>query len=335
MSLASALSIAWQEAASTFTNGYALFKIEAHLACMIILVVLFNHQQNSSDQTKVRVVWSRMLIAQFLWSISAIVRVLVDINIIPKTEIAIFIVTWVNITLFTASFVLAIVYFKLYREAQQIKADKFAHISITLIIFYGILFAIGVAIQFLNWKNPLMAYMLLILDIWLYIGYADSLVSIDPLTKISNRNGLYRTLTKTFNGEYSSLDNLYLFAVDIENLWGINSRYGRAEGDQILIMVANALKKFRDEEHKCYIARYYGDVFMIIAEVPSNDERDLFIEHIRNYVSNAAMNRGLSYHIRVNIGWAKYEQFSKTETMAGLIEEANNALNYEKEQRNS
>ena len=45
-------------------------------------------------------------------------------------------------------------------------------------------------IQSFNWKIPVFCYAIMIADIYVYIKYSDSLVSIDPLTKIANRNGL-------------------------------------------------------------------------------------------------------------------------------------------------
>ena len=178
-------------------------------------------------------------------------------------------------------------------------------------------------LQVVNWKIPLICYMMVIADIFVHLSYADSLVSVDPLTQIPNRNGLISTLNERLG--QADPESLYVFAVDIDDLRGINSQHGRTEGDQALIITAEALRKFRDEEHPCIVARYYGDEFIIAAEINGKEELELFTEHIRNYVSNASIAHRLPYHIS--------EQFSRTETVSGLIEEADRALGERREQR--
>ncbi len=222
---------------------------------------------------------------------------------------------------------------------RQLNAGEFENRKISLMSLYPALFLIIAPLQTANWKIPTLCYAMTITDIFIYISYADSLVSVDPLTKIANRNGLTRYLSERLRlgieqpGELEKLSQLHLLAVDIENLGTINSNYGRNEGDHALIVVANALQKFRDQEHKCYISRYYGDEFMIAAYIKDQDELELFIEHVKNYVNNMVVTSNLKYKIRVTIGCAKFETFSKTETLSGLIEESERSLNENKEQK--
>ena len=203
--------------------------------------------------------------------------------------------------------------------------------NLSIVAIYPLFFIVFGPVQALNWKIPFLCYAIMISDIFVYINYADSLVSVDPLTKIPNRNGLIQNLSAQLAGE--NTEGLYLFAIDIDDLSGINSTFGRYEGDKALTLIAGALKKFRDEEHPCYISRYYSDEFIITSNIENEEARELFIEHIRNYISNAVMSSGIRYLLRVNIGYSKYEQYSKTETIAGLIDEADKMLEENKEQR--
>ena len=203
--------------------------------------------------------------------------------------------------------------------------------NLSIVAIYPLFFIVFGPVQALNWKIPFLCYAIMIADIFVYINYADSLVSVDPLTKIPNRNGLIQNLSAKLAGE--NTEGLYLFAIDIDDLSGINSTFGRYEGDKALTLIAGALKKFRDEEHPCYISRYYSDEFIITSNIENEEARELFIEHIRNYISNAVMSSGIRYLLRVNIGYSKYEQYSKTETIAGLIDEADKMLEENKEQR--
>lgn len=215
---------------------------------------------------------------------------------------------------------------------RQNTMSRYERESISVMSIYPAFLLVCAPLQALNWRIPFLCYAIIISDIFVYINHADSLVSVDPLTKIPNRNGLIHTLSGRLGTEGAS-EGLYVFAVDIDDLGDINGTYGRAEGDRALIITANALQKFQTEEHECYISRYYGDEFIITADIQSGEELDLFTEHIRNYISNAVTSEGLAYHIRVSIGYSHYEQYSRTETISGLIEEAERMLAENKEQR--
>ncbi len=211
------------------------------------------------------------------------------------------------------------------------KMGRYERDSISIIAVYPAFIMVFGAVQAFNWKIPFLCYAIMISDIFVHINYADSLVSIDPLTKIPNRNGLIQNLAARLAGE--NAEGLYLFAIDIDDLSGINSSYGRPEGDRALTLIASALKKFRDEEHPCYISRYYSDEFIITSDITNDEELELFIEHIRNYISNAVMSSSTPYPLRVSIGYSRYEKYSRTETIAGLIDEADRMLEENKEQR--
>ena len=211
------------------------------------------------------------------------------------------------------------------------KMSRYERGALPLATLCSLFFVTFGLLQSINWKIPLICYAIVIADIFVHLSYADSLVSVDPLTHIPKKNGLIRELSQRI-GQVNS-ESIHVFAVDIDNLREINSSHGRTEGDHALVITAEALKKFQTEEHPCEVYRYHGDEFIITADIHDNDELELFVEHIRNYVSNASISHRLPYYLKVNIGCAKYEQFSRTETISGLIEEADRALVDGREQR--
>ena len=213
---------------------------------------------------------------------------------------------------------------------RRSRMTRYERDTVPVMATYPAFFMICGPLQDLNWRIPFMCYIIVISDIFVSISYADSLVSVDPLTKIPNKNALMQKLSERFRK--GDPETLHVFAVDVDSLGRINGTYGRTEGDKVLVLVAEALRKFSKEEHKCHIFRYYGDEFILSADVADEEERELFTEHIRNYVSNAAMSASLPFHLRVSIGWAKYESYSKTETISGLIDEAERSLYDSKEQ---
>ena len=397
--MSSLLSSIFNETAAVFTNaGYSFFKIEAHVVCAIVVVILLYSQQNSSDQTEARIVWSRLLFVQILYCIAGIVRVLVDVSIIPKNYATRYTAAAITFGLFGAMCWLVFEYIEFYQRSEMMKSKRFRFLAAVPFVFnvimlivagffpgifadfsgrtytrgvlypvmmlinfaypvaavtlsvrrrakmtryerdtvpvmatYPAFFMIAGPLQDLNWRIPFLCYIIVISDIFVYMSYADSLVSVDPLTKIHNKNALMQRLAERF--KKGNPETLHVFAVDVDSLGKINSIYGRPEGDKVLILVANALRKFSSEAHKCDIFRYYGDEFILTADIFDDEERELFAEHIRNYVSNAAMPVKFPFHLRISVGLAKYEPYSKTETISGLIDEAEKRLYEGREQR--
>ncbi|MBR0279447.1 MAG: diguanylate cyclase [Synergistaceae bacterium] len=400
MPLLSIMSSIWNETAAVFSNaGYSFFKIEAHIVCAIVVIILLYRQQNSSDQTEARLVWSRLLFVQILYCMAGVIRVLVDVSIIPKNYATRYTAAAITFGLFGAMCWLVFEYVEFYQRSEMMKSKRvrflvaipFVFNILMLIVagFFpglfadfsgrtytrGILYPVMMLINFaypvaavilsvrrrarmtryerdtapvmatypaffmvcgplqdLNWRIPFLCYIIVISDIFVYMSYADSLVSIDPLTKIPNKNALMQRLSERFR--MGDPETLHVFAVDVDSLGRINGNYGRTEGDRVLILIAEALRKFSKDEHKCDIFRYYGDEFILSADIQGDEERELFTEHIRNYVSNAAMSAKLPFHIRITIGFAKYKLYSKTETISGLIDEAERSLYERREQQN-
>ena len=397
MSLASALMTIWQDGAAAFSSsGYSFFTLEANLVCIIILAIIFNRQQNSSDQTEAGIVLVRLLFIQIIYCLSWMLRVLSDISIIPGNLASQYVFTALNIAIFSVICWQVFVYAELYQKSHTLellttrilvavpcvinifmlivspftglyfdisgdtmtrgilyplmiilcvgyvifsmclnlvrrsRMTRYERDSFPLMAVYPAFFAVFGTLQTLNWKMPLVCYAIVIADILVYLSYTDSLVSVDPLTQIANRNGLVKHLAELL--KQGNPETLHVFAVDLEDVSAINSTHGRIEGDRALVLTASALKKLSEEEHKCYVSRYYGDEFIVTAEINDNEERDLFVEHIHNYVNNAGISEHLHYHLRVSIGWSKYEAFSRTETISGLISEADRALTEMKEQ---
>lgn len=405
MTFASAVLRALNEYTAAFqTTAYAMFAIETHVICVIVLAVVLNHQQNVSDLGRTRVYWSRLLLFQILHCVTGILRILADIKIISDSYALPYVTAALNFASSGCVCLMAFMYTESSQNSELIKPLRNKIIlSVPLILnviiliaapFFGgrvdfstgfikigsifpfmqamnlgylfsaaalafirrsrvtryerdmtpnaviypaVLF-IFLIMQTISWKIPIFCGAVLVTNIFVYMRYTDSLVSIDPLTKIPNKNGMTKNLSEKLrelnnSDEKEFSKTLYLFAVDVDILSSNNSDYNRFESDKNLIIIAAALKKFSEEAHQCYISRYYGSEFFIIAEIQDKDELELFTEHIRNYINNAATANGLHYHFRVNIGLAKYEKYSRLETISGLIEEADKMLNENKEQR--
>jgi diguanylate cyclase len=91
-----------------------------------------------------------------------------------------------------------------------------------------------------------------------------SLVSIDPLTQLSNRHGIMQFLDQKADQLARHNRSFALFFIDLDGLKTANDQWGHEVGDNILRDAANRL---RDVVRKSdCIGRLGGDEFLIIAE---------------------------------------------------------------------
>lgn len=99
-----------------------------------------------------------------------------------------------------------------------------------------------------------------------------SLVSIDPLTQLSNRHGIMQFLDQKADQLARHNRGFALFFIDLDGLKTANDQWGHEIGDNIL---RDAASRLRDVVRKIdCIGRLGGDEFLIIAEC---DEHSLII----------------------------------------------------------
>ncbi len=94
------------------------------------------------------------------------------------------------------------------------------------------------------------------------LAEAEAAADEDPLTGLKNRRALLRELRRVaaFSLRYGSPASLLFF--DLDDLKGINDRYGHAAGDVALKAVANRLSAHVRESD--VVARIGGDEFAVI-----------------------------------------------------------------------
>lgn len=90
----------------------------------------------------------------------------------------------------------------------------------------------------------------------------------DPLTGLSNRRALSeRLLTDHRSGVPSTL-----LLIDLDRFKAVNDTFGHFTGDQLLVAVADRLRRFSDEG---FVARQGGDEFAILTPGDATSGRDL------------------------------------------------------------
>ena len=91
----------------------------------------------------------------------------------------------------------------------------------------------------------------------------------DSLTGVYNRFGLDRSFAEIRQKSMMSRIKMQLSFVDLDNLKGINDKYGHEMGDEI---IATAAKILQEETEKCHVARYGGDEFIVIGTAHDKSE---------------------------------------------------------------
>jgi len=137
-----------------------------------------------------------------------------------------------------------------------------------------------------------------------YLTNQSQMVSVDPLTRLNNRNQLNRYLVDRME-IVPECDRLYLFVMDVDCFRNINSKYGALEGDVILSDVAQVLKDICGPRGD-FISRTGGDNFSVVAELKDDTEAMALAAEIRNKLLEYSDYR--PYRISMSIGFASLNE---------------------------
>lgn len=172
----------------------------------------------------------------------------------------------------------------------------------------------GTAQIFLH-QLPLIVVGMVISFLLTYIGTLKRMISVDPLTGISNRRvfvrmAANRTLLRDFETQY-------LLFMDIDNFKYANDRYGHLEGDKALCIVADALSDLcRGVGGIC--CRYGGDEFAALIRLHGEASAENFIYTLQQAVRDAAAAAELPYNVEISVGWTTYN--SRSEPLSQAVE---------------
>ena len=86
--------------------------------------------------------------------------------------------------------------------------------------------------------------------------------ALDPLTRVSNRRGFQRTLTRMVSQAREQQLPLSLAMIDVDNFKQINDTHGHPIGDRVLLCTAQWLTKGLRQTD--FVARYGGEEFAIL-----------------------------------------------------------------------
>jgi diguanylate cyclase len=147
----------------------------------------------------------------------------------------------------------------------------------------------------------------------------------DPLTSLANRKYFDTALDKFIAQGAASGEPLALLLADIDHFKAFNDTYGHLTGDQVLRLVAMALKQ--NVKGQDIAARYGGEEFAIILPGTTLRSALTVADHVRRAVMTKELIKRSTGEqlgrITVSVGIA---MLRKGESGAALIERADNAL---------
>ncbi|MEH6394927.1 GGDEF domain-containing protein [Pseudoalteromonas sp.] len=130
----------------------------------------------------------------------------------------------------------------------------------------------------------------------------ENLALFDPLTKTGNR----LAMNHYFEVELVNKTNLFTMLLDLDYFKKVNDQFGHDVGDQVLIEVANILKKILN---KGRVFRIGGEEFALFIPNSSQQESYQIAENIRVALQDTVINIGdRQISLTASIGLAAYNR---------------------------
>ncbi len=147
----------------------------------------------------------------------------------------------------------------------------------------------------------------------------------DPLTSLSNRKYFDQALDRAVAGAERTAEPFSLVLADIDHFKKFNDTFGHPTGDQVLRLVAHAIKQ--NVKGQDITARYGGEEFAIILPETTLRQAITVGDHIRRaVVTKELVKRSTGEHlgrVTVSVGVAV---FHKGDSAQSLIERADACL---------
>ena len=147
----------------------------------------------------------------------------------------------------------------------------------------------------------------------------------DPLTTLSNRKFFDQALAKAITDAKAKNEPLSLLMADVDHFKSFNDKYGHLTGDQVLRLVAIAVKQ--NVKGRDTAARYGGEEFVIALPNTALQSAITVADHIRRAVMTKELMKRSSGErlgrVTISIGAAVLRP---NDTAQSLIERADNCL---------
>ena len=124
-------------------------------------------------------------------------------------------------------------------------------------------------------------------------------VTVDALSGINNRFSFNRYLDEKIAGN----EEFWLMMIDIDDFKHINDTFGHAVGDDAIRYTATAIA--RSVPRNCFVARYGGDEFAVVAPPAEESEIMPLEENIRKELKSIIQQNNSPLNIDITAGYAQ------------------------------
>lgn len=128
----------------------------------------------------------------------------------------------------------------------------------------------------------------------------------DALTDLPNRVLLELKVKKILGSHEAEHDSLVVLFIDLDNFKIINDTVSHSIGDQVLIELANRLRKVARKDD--IIARIGGDEFVVVLPFTNLESGKLFVEKLQNELTKPVRIDNMSFDATLSIGVACYPE---------------------------
>ena len=189
--------------------------------------------------------------------------------------------------------------------------------------------SVAVVLQIFFVGSPMISAGVAFAAVQVYIFSREQLISVDPLTKLNNRNVLMQYLDGKMKTTSDNKD-LYLFVMDLDYFKKINDNFGHVEGDEAIVTVADVLRTVVRKTNY-FVCRYGGDEFIAVCETDKDFNPEEFGNEINRLLVEETLRKDKVYNLHLSIGYAKYNDI--IETIPEFIDIADERLYQIKNQR--
>ena len=187
-------------------------------------------------------------------------------------------------------------------QARKTRMYAERRLCLQIGIFPLVIALFGV-IQLTMLNAPLFCFGCTINMLLFYLSNTADQISVDPLTRLNNRNQLHHYLSQDAAHRANGLRE-FVVMVDANDFKQINDSYGHAEGDRALVLIAGALKAaIRILKEAPFLARYGGDEFILIVRTADDTELSALRREIRRRLREACEKESTPYALSVAVGF--------------------------------
>jgi diguanylate cyclase len=147
-------------------------------------------------------------------------------------------------------------------------------------------------------------------------------LTIDPLTKVTNRKGLIEDLTSAIKAGKNKELPLVLLMIDADNFKSLNDKHGHVAGDKVLYFFAQSIKSVLRSGDKVY--RYGGEEFTVVLNRCDKEQAFIVADKIRSKIEQSHLiYSGKTIKMTVSVGATMHHA---GDTYDVLISRADDAL---------